>query len=207
MTEIGPQFEGVSPIWKKEAREMDAVDARQAASPIHIYEGDGWTMDNGDQYNTVYAAKSAGYGRHTILGRVQVHAVTGVAHIDTHPDLSPSQRAVTAISMLKAADKIHRQNTGKGISTDYGTSVKGNRFIKSLLPKSTHDTIESKRETALQPIIEPDQDKDSTIMEWTDSELRGMYDYISKDSKKRIVLQKTYDPKTLKSNGKKTWLA
>jgi hypothetical protein len=207
MTEIGPQFEGVSPIWKKEAREMDAVDARQKASKIHVYQGDGWTMPDGEVYNTVYAAKSAGYGRHTIVGRALFHPETGVAHVDTHPDLAPSQRGLAALSMLKVADKLHRAATGRGITTNYQTSNEGNRFAKSLLPKSAAASIDAKRADAIKDLLYPDETAAENGLGWDDDDLKQMYTDLSKDSKKRIKLQSIYDSKTLKPNGKKTWLA
>lgn len=207
MSELGPQFEGVSPIWKKEAREMDAVDARQAASPIHIYQGDGWTMDDGTVYNTVYAAKNAGYGRHTIVGRLLFHPETGVAHVDTHPDLSPSQRGLAAISMLKEADKLHRKATGNGITTNFQTSNEGNRLIKSLLPKSVSEKIDAKRSEAIAPLLEHGETAENNDLGWNEDDLRDMYTRLSKESKDRVVLQSVYDPKTFKRNGKKTWLA
>ena len=207
MPELGPQFDGVSPIWKKEAREMDAVDARQAASTIHIYKGDGWTMDDGRVYNTVYAAKNAGFGRHKIVGRVLFHPETGVAHVDTHPDLAPAQRGLAAISMLKEADKLHRAATGNGITTDFQTSNEGNTFIKSLLPKNVSDKIDAKREDAIAPLLEHGETAADNDLSWDTDDLRDMYDRLSKESKDRIVLQSVYDPKTFKPNGKKTWLA
>ena len=190
MTELGPQFDGVSPIWKKEAREMDAVDARQAASPIRIYQGDGWTMDDGEVYHTVYAAKPEEAGKYNIVGRVLYHPVTGVAHVDTHPDLAPSQRALAAISMLKEADKLHRYTTGNGITTDFTTSNKGDRFIKSLLPHTSRETINEKRSQAIKHLLEPGETLETNGLDWDDEDLRTMYNTLSKDSKKRIVRQR-----------------
>jgi hypothetical protein len=232
MTDLGPQFKGVSPIWKKEAREMDAVDARQAASPIHIYEGydernhpnstfnpksDRYDPEGdygvgdkyiGDDYHRkVYAAKNGGYGRHVILGRVMFHNETGVAHIELHPDLPPAQRAVTAISMLKVADKLHREKTGRGITTDYTTSNEGVRFIKGLIPGANKENIDKKRANAIHYLLEPGMDLQNNDLSYTTDELKDLFRTASKNSRNNIKLQETYDPKTFKSNGKKTWLA
>jgi hypothetical protein len=231
MTELGPQFDEVSPIWKKEAREMDAVDARQAASPIHIYEGydernhpnsifnpdsprydpegdyigDKYVAD--DYYRKVYAAKNGGYGRHVIVGRVQFHNQTGVAHIELHPDLPPAQRATTAISMLKVADKLHRAKTGRGITTDYGTSNEGIRFIKGLIPGADKEAMDEKRTQSIGHLLEPGMDLENNDLSYTTDELKEMFSTMSKNSRNAIKLQDTVDPKTFKSNGKKTWLA
>ncbi len=217
MTELGPQFEGVSPIWKKEAREMDAVDARQAASPIHIYEGydirnrpssmynpdspyysseDDTVHD--DYYRNVYAAKNGGYGRHVILGRVMFHNEHGTAHIDIHPDVPIAQRGVMAISMLKVADKLHRERTGEGINTNYETSSQGNKFIKGLLPRSAEGSIDRKRASAISYLLKEGQTPENNDLDFPDDETKDMFTRMSKNSRNNIKL----NPK-----GNKTWLA
>jgi hypothetical protein len=230
MSELGPQFDGISPIWKKEAKEMDAVNARQAASPIHIYEGydernhprspfnpesqeytpesdyagDKYIGD--DYYRKVFAAKNGGFGRHKILGQVLFHNQTGVAHIELHPDLPLGQRAVTAISMLKVADKLHREKTGRGITTDYGTSNEGNKFIKSLVPGADKASIDEKRLKAINHLLEPGMDLENNDLSFTPEELRESFNTKSKNSRNNIKLQEVWNPET-GNTGKKTWLA
>jgi hypothetical protein len=217
MPELGPQFDDVSPIWKKEAREMDAVDARQAASPIHIYEGydirnhpnsmynpssPNYSIEddtfNDDYYRNVFAAKNGGYGRHVILGRVMFHNETGTAHIDIHPDVPLAKRGVLAISMLKVADKLHRERTGEGINTNYETSSQGNKLIKGLLPKSAANSIDEKRASAISYLLKEGQTPENNDLDFPDDETKDMFTRMSKNSRNNIKLN---------PNGKKTWLA
>jgi hypothetical protein len=59
----------------------------------------------------------------------------------------------------------------------------------------------------IKDLLYPDETAAENGLGWDDDDLKQMYTDLSKDSKKRIKLQSIYDSKTLKPNGKKTWLA
>lgn len=149
MTEISNQFEGVSPIWQKEADLMDRVDQRRKDSGIKLeygVENSPYSPDNEDSSNhSLYAVHPNG----DVIGHIEWNHGSGeVRGLTVHPDF---KNTGVPLTLLKAANDLSMQMNyeKRGIRASRFTTDDGYKVVKKYAPK--HESV-----------LDPDQRHEKT---------------------------------------------